>query len=80
MRIRIGFYESAGYTFESIENFIRINENGDKYFKVSGVEDIIGKELEKIICEDYFNGAELACRYIGYSLDNEYFEFEIIPN
>jgi len=80
MRIRIGFYESAGYTFESIENFIRINPNtGNKEFTVLGIADIIGDELEQVLIDDYFNGWDSAVNYIGYSLDNEYFELELIP-
>ena len=80
MRIRIDFYESAGYTFESIENFIRINPNtGNKEFTVLGIADIIGDELKQVLIDDYFNGSDFAVNYIGYSLDNEYFELELIP-
>ena len=81
MRIQITFYESAGYTFESIENFIRINPNGNnKEFTVRGIADIIGEELKQILIHVYSNGADLAVNYLGYSLDNEYFEFDLIAN
>ncbi len=79
MQIQITFAESAGYTFESIDNFIRIDDSGNKFFSVIGIADIIGEELEKVLCEDYFQGAELAVKYKDYSLDIECFFFEIMP-
>lgn len=81
MRIKISFYESAGYTCESIENFIRINpNNGNKELTIFGIADTIGNELKQILIDYYFNGADMAINYLGYSLDDEYFEFELIPN
>lgn len=79
MQIQITFAESAGYTFESTDSFIRFDSTGNKIFTVKGIADIIGEELEKVLCEDYFQGAELAVKYKGYSLENEYFFFELMP-
>lgn len=70
MRIRIDFAEAVKYTFEG------------KWFYQRYIDlmNETGKELENILIEDYFNGADMAVNYIGYSLDNECFEFELIPN
>ena len=69
MRIRIDFAEANKFISGEV-GF----DNTLEYL------NIYGEELQAIICEDYFNGAELACRYMGFSKDNEYFEFEIMPN
>lgn len=68
MRIRIDFVDAFKYTFEIPQGI-----NPDK---LNGA----GKELENILIEDYFNGADKAVIYLGYSLDNEYFEFELMSN
>lgn len=71
MRIKIDFAEAAQYTFDA-----------KWYYKRNDSElmNNIGTQLVNIIQEDYFNGADKAALYLRYSLDNEYFEFELIPN
>ena len=71
MRINISFNEAAKYTFES-----------SWYYKRNDSElmNNTGAELVNIIQEDYFNGADKAVLYIGYSNTRECFEFELIPN
>ncbi len=71
MRIRIDFTEAVKQTF------LR-----DWFYKTNNTElmNITGEEIKQIIIDDYFNGADLAVVYIGYSLDNEYFEFDLIPS
>lgn len=68
MRIRIDFAEAFNYTFEIPQGI-----NPD-------VLNAAGKELENILIEDYFNGADKAVIYLGYSPDNEYFEFDLMSN
>lgn len=71
MRIKIDFAEAVKYTFEAYWYY---NRNS------SELMNNVGAELVNIIQEDYFNGADKAVIYLGYSIDNEYFEFELIPN
>lgn len=68
MRIKIDFSEAAKHVFQMPQGI-----NLDKL-------NSIGYELKDIVCEEYFNGADLAGVYIGLSIENEYFEFELIPN
>lgn len=68
MRIRIDFAEANNYLFDPIRNINPI------------VMSVYGEELKQILIDDYFNGADLAVNYIGYSLDNEYFEFDFMPS
>ena len=70
MRIRIDFADAAKYVFD----------NGFRDSNNPVVLNATGKEIESILAEDYFNGADKAVIYIGYSLDNEYFELDLIPN
>lgn len=79
MRIRISFSEAGNYTFENPENFISNIFTGKK-IGIHSKLDEIGKQLMDIIHEDYFNGADSAVSYIGYSLEYEYYEFDLIPN
>ncbi len=73
MRIKIDFAEANKYL--GVELMIQDN------IKLAGeMYNIIGDELAIIMNDDYFNGADNAVLYIGYSLDNEYFEFDLIPN
>lgn len=71
MRIRIDFAEANKYLFEPFD-FNIINS--------PALMEILGKELEQVLIDDYFSGADKAVIFIGYSLDNEYFEFDLIPN
>lgn len=77
MRIRIDFAEAFKFINEEL---IPSRDAGGFYGYNAAMMDIIGDELQAIICDDYFNGAELACRYMGFSVNNEYFEFELMPN
>ena len=70
MRIRIDFAEAVKYTFSANWFYQRSND----------LMNDTANELVNIIQGDYFNGADKAVIYLGYSLDNEYFEFELIPN
>ena len=69
-RIKINFVEAVNYTFES------------KWFYQWYIDAMnkAGEELKQILIDDYFNGADMAVSYLGYSLDNEYFEFDLNPN
>lgn len=73
MRIKISFYDSADYTSEAAENFIR-HDNVNHYML-----EKIGGELKDILIEDYFNGADNAVIYMGYSLAKKEFEYGIMP-
>lgn len=68
MRIRIDFAEANNFLFEPI------------CITYPVVLVTYGDELKQILIDDYFNGADMAVIYLGCSLDNEYFEFELIPN
>lgn len=80
MRIKLDFYEAAKHTFENPENLIKRDNNGDLYCTNTDKLFEIGKELEKVICEDYFNGADNACIFVCYNYVDSYFEFVLIPN
>lgn len=81
MRIQISFYTSGDYTFDNIENYIRVNPcNGKKEFTVQDIGNTLGEELKQVLIDDYFSGADNAVVYLGYSLELEYFEFDLIPN
>ena len=69
MRIRIDFAEADKFLF--VANIPS---------ESSTLMEILGKELEQVLIDDYFSGADKAVIFIGYSLDNEYFEFDLIPN
>lgn len=71
MRIRLDFAEANKFLFESFD-FTIVNS--------PQLMNILGEELKQILIDDYFNGADNAVNYLGYSLDNEYFEFDLIPN
>ena len=71
MRIRIDFAEANNYLFEPFD-FNIVNS--------PALMNVLGEELKQILIDDYFNGADNAVNYLGYSLDNEYFEFDLIPN
>lgn len=70
MRIRLDFAEANKYLFEPFD-FNIVNS--------SALMNILGEELKQVLIDDYFNGSDFAVNYIGYSLDNEYFELELIP-
>ena len=87
MKIYISFYESANYTSEHVENVVNQYhaENDIDFFdeypenfmnKVSN----IGLELQNVLVEYYFNGADNAVILTGFDLDLERFEFKLIPN
>ena len=64
MRIQITFSEAAKYLPEPLD------ANLEK----------VGEELESHIADAYFNGADLAIRFMGYSTDDEVFYFEMYSN
>jgi hypothetical protein len=75
MRIRITFAEAENFIPKSLHGFT----NGSMPFNGRMLE-VIGEELAAVLCEDYFAGAEKAVIYLGVSMDDEYFEFDLIPN
>lgn len=68
MRIKIDFKEAVKYTFSGTWFYQR------RY--IDAMENA-GEEIKQILIDDYFNGADLAVIYIGYSLAGEYFEFDL---
>lgn len=79
MLINISFYDSADVTSDNVESII----NSAHFNKINIAEyyDVIndiGKELESILNEYYFGGANGA-QYVGFDLDNEVFNYKLIP-
>lgn len=72
MRIRIDFAEA----FETLDYSTEVWGQANDYNLLTEM----GKELESVLIEDYFNGADKAALYLGFSIDNEYFEYEIMSN
>jgi len=80
MLINISFYEASNYTFDNPEELINYLEKGNKDIMPEDYEKIndIGKELESILNEDYFGGANGAV-YAGFDLNNEVFNYKLFP-
>lgn len=77
MLINISFYESANFTSDNVENLIPAIKKDITPKNISNIGDI-GKELENIINDNYFGGANGA-EYIGFDLDNEVFNYKLNP-
>jgi len=82
MRINIDFSQAVKYTFDSkwFNKVSLFRINGDSRLIQYDVMAEIGNELKDVLIEDYFNGADLAVKYMGFSIDNEEFEFELMSN
>lgn len=80
MQITISFYESANFTSDTVEGIL-----ASAYFhkidiaKVYDAINEIGQELESILNEFYFGGANGA-EYQGFDLDSEVFKYRLIAN
>lgn len=84
MRIRIDFYDSCKSYGESVWAAIDIrdsyNEEENNFEEVKVKLDNLGEGIKNHLNDNYFNGADNAVRYMGFDLDAEYFEYEIMPN
>jgi hypothetical protein len=69
MRIRIDFAEAVKYTKSN--GWLDFINHADCHMNVYEVSKETGKEIENVLIEDYFNGADKAVIYIGVSQDNE---------
>ena len=77
MLINISFYNASDVTEINPENYIPADKGNITNIQMDKI-NLAGKELESILNEDYFGGANGA-EYAGFDLDNEVFNYKLIP-
>ena len=81
MRIRIDFYDaSKSGEIDPTAVVDTYDEDKHNWEDVRKTLDNMGEILKDQLINDYFNGADAAVVYLGFDLDCEYFEFDLIPN
>lgn len=77
MEISVSFYEASNYTSKHAEMLgyaCRSNPN-----RIQELHDL-GYELQEIMIQGFFNGAEMAVEYRGANIDKEEFTFKLKAN